>query len=177
MTIAGKTVSPLPILSRMGSLLDLATKIVFHISGLALLGILCLIVNEVSLRYFFNSPTTWAGDANQWLFAMATTLALPEITRVNGNVAITILLERMPSGRRELYSRFLFLISCVACFLALYISGVETMRQYNMGITTNWIYPVPKWWVSVTIPVGFLLSSFQFLRLMFSPQANPSIEA
>lgn len=170
----GQSTSSLPILSRMGRILDLLTKLAYHISGAALAGILCLIVNEVFLRYFFNSPTTWAGDANQWLFALATMLALPEITRVSGNVAITILLERMAEEKREPWGRGLFLVSCFACFLALYISGNEVIRQYSMGITTNWIYPIPKWWVSAAIPVGFLLSSLQFLRLGF--QRSSSVE-
>lgn len=170
----GHSTFSLPILTRMGRTLDLFTKGAYLISGVALAGILCLIVNEVFLRYFFNSPTTWAGDANQWLFALATMLALPEITRVNGNVAITILLERLPQGKRVFWARILTFVSCFACFLALYISGNEVMRQYSMGITTNWVYPVPKWWVSVAIPVGFLLSSLQFLRLGF--QRSSSVE-
>ena len=173
MTPSHTTVS-LPILSRMGRVLDLLTKVAFHISGIALAGILCLIVNEVFMRYFFNAPTTWAGDANQWFFALATMLALPEITRVNGNVAITIILERMPHGRRVFFGRILALVSCFACFLAVYISGNEVVRQYSMGITTNWVYPVPKWWVFGAIPVGFLLSSLQFLRLGF--QSSSSVE-
>lgn len=170
MSLTTQTVSSLSILSRVGRFLDLLTKISYHISGLALAGILCLVVNEVFMRYFFNAPTTWAGDMNQWLFALATMLALPEITRVKGNVAITIILERMPQGRREIHEMILSIISALACLLAVYISGHEVMRQFSMGITTNWIYPVPKWWVSGAIPVGFFLSSLQFLRLgLFRP--------
>jgi len=165
MTAPGQTVPSLPILARMGRTLDLLTKVAFHISGAALAGILCLIVNEVFCRYFFNAPTTWAGDANQWLFALTTTLALPEVTRVNGNVAITILLERLPEEKRLVLARVLALIGCLACFLAVYVTGNEVVRQFSMEITTNWVYPVPKWWVSATIPVGFLLCSLQFLRL------------
>ncbi len=164
----------LPILSGMGRVLDLLTKVTFHISGAALAGILCLIVNEVCRRYFFNAPTTWAGDANQWLFALATMLALPEITRVKGNVAITILLERMPQRKRVFFGRLLCFVSCFACLLAGYISGNEVIRQFSMGITTNWVYPVPKWWVSAAIPVGFLLSSLQFIRVGF--ETDPSTE-
>ncbi len=162
----------LPILKRMGRALDQLTKVAYHISGVALAGILILIINEVFRRYFFNAPTTWSGDANQWFFALATMLALPEITRVNGNVAITILLERLPYGKRVLWGRVLALVSCFACFLAVYISGTEVVRQYSMGITTNWVYPIPKWWVSAAIPIGFLLSSLQFLRLGFQKSSS-----
>ncbi len=170
--IPSQTATSLPILSWMGRILDLLTKITFHVAGAALAGILCLIVKEVFMRYVFNAPSTWAGDANQWFFALATMLALPEITRVNGNVAITILLERLPQEKRVVLARAIAIVSCFACLLAVYISGNEVMRQFSRGILTNWIYPVPKWWVSGAIPLGFLLSSLQFLRLGFQRSSS-----
>ncbi len=170
--IPSQTATSLPILSWMGRILDLLTKITFHVAGAALAGILCLIVKEVFMRYVFNAPSTWAGDANQWFFALATMLALPEITRVNGNVAITILLERLPQEKRVVLARAIAIVSCFACLLAVYISGNEVMRQFSRGILTNWIYPVPKWWVSGAIPLGFFLSSLQFLRLGFQSSSS-----
>jgi TRAP-type C4-dicarboxylate transport system permease small subunit len=154
----------------MASILDQVTKVSYNLSGLAMASMLCLIINEVVMRYFFNAPTTWSSDANQWLFALTVMLALPEITRVNGNVAITIVLEKMPQSRREILARILALVSCLACLLAFYIAGVETLRQLNNGITTTWVRPIPKWWISVVIPFGFLLSSIQFLRLGLKPK-------
>jgi C4-dicarboxylate transporter, DctQ subunit len=165
MTAQTSTGTSQPILNGMGSILDQVTRACFYVSAAALAGILFLIINEVVMRYFFNAPTTWSSDANQWLFALATILALPEITRTNGNVAITILLERMPQSRRETAAKILSLVSFVACMFAFYIAGTETWRQFSSGITTTWVRPIPKWWISVAIPLGFLLSSLQFLRL------------
>ncbi len=174
MTATNSTSSSLPILHRMGSILDAVTKACYYVSGAALAGILCLIINEVFMRYFFNAPTTWSSDANQWLFALTTMLALPEITRVNGNVAITIILEKMHPDRRDLFARVLAIISFLACLLAFYIAASETARQFSNGITTTWVRPIPKWWISVAIPFAFLLSSIQFLRLGLKPK--PRIE-
>lgn len=145
--------------------LDAVTKLCFNLSGLALAVLLLLVVNEVCMRYFFNSPTNWSMDVNQWLLAVATMLALPEITRVNGNVAITILLERMTEERRIVASRIIALLSCLACLVAFYIAGSELVRQFTSHIMTTWVHPIPKWWISVCIPCGFLLSAMQFLRL------------
>ncbi len=168
------TKSTLPPPNPVVRLLDAVTKVAFHGSGLALAGILFLVVKEVAMRYFFNAPTNWSMDANQWLFALVTMLALPEITRVNGNVAITILIERMPTHRRQSAARTIFLVSCVACLVAFYISGNETLRQIKSSImTTTWVHPVPKWWISSVIPFGFLLSGLQFLRLGLT-RATPS---
>lgn len=145
--------------------LDAVTKLCLWLSALSLAAILLLVVNEVVMRYFFNSPTSWSMDINQWLFALTVMMALPEVTRVNGNVAITILIERMPEKRRNVASRIIVLVSFVACMVAFYIAGTETLRQFNSVITTTWVHPIPKWWISICIPVGFLLSGLQFLRL------------
>ncbi|MDD2310353.1 MAG: TRAP transporter small permease [Desulfuromonadaceae bacterium] len=174
MTATSSNNPSLAILHRMASILDQVTKVSYNLSGLAMASMLCLVINEVVMRYFFNAPTTWSSDANQWLFALTVMLALPEITRVNGNVAITVILERMPRRRREIFGRILAIISFMACLLAFYISGTETLRQLCNGITTTWVRPIPKWWISVVIPFGFLLSSIQFLRLGLKPA--PQIE-
>lgn len=176
MTAVTSSSSSLPILERMGSALDAVTRACYYVSGAALAGILCLIINEVSMRYFFNSPTTWSSDANQWLFALTTMLALPEITRVNGNVAITIVLERMPQNRRAIAARILAFVSCVACLIAFYIAGTETLRQFSNDITTTWVRPIPKWWISIVIPLSFLLSFLQFLRLGLKRQSSAPVE-
>lgn len=156
--------SSLAILNGMASILDQVTKLSCYLSGLALATMLALVINEVFMRYFFNSPTTWSNDVNQWLFALATMLALPEVTRLKGNVAITILLERMPQSKRSILSKALAFASFVACMVAFYVSGSEMMRQFSCGIMTTWINPIPKWWISAVIPFGFFLSGVQFLR-------------
>ena len=72
---------------------------------------------------------------------------------------------RMPERRRLIANRLILLASFVACLVAFYISGSETVRQFSSNIMTTWVNPIPKWWISTCIPVGFLLSALQFLRL------------
>ena len=162
----------LAILRGMASILDLLTRASSILSAMALAVILLLTLNEVSMRYFFNSPTTWANDVNQWFFALTVLLVIPEITRTQGNIAITVLLDRLPHTRRDLASRAIFLLSFSICIAAVYISGIETLRQYQSGITTMWVSPIPKWWISTVIPFGFLLTALQFLRLFILPGAE-----
>ena len=163
----------LAILHRMASILDQVTKLSFNLSGLALASMLLLIINEVVLRYFFNAPTTWSADVNQWFFALTTMLVLPEITRNNGNVAITILVDRLPQRKKEIMVRGILFLSFLMCLAAVYITGIESLRQFKTGVMTMWIHPIPKWWISTVIPFGFFLSAMQFLRLgILRPQAE-----
>jgi C4-dicarboxylate transporter, DctQ subunit len=96
-------------------------------------------------------------------------LVLPEITRTNGHIAISVLVDRMPHNKKNIACRVIALFSFLMCLAAFYISGIETLRQYNYGITTMWVSPIPKWWISSVIPFGFFLSAIQFLRLGIRP--------
>lgn len=159
----------LAILHRMASILDQVTKLSYHLSGLALASMLCLIINEVIMRYFFNAPTTWSADVNQWLFAISIMLVLPEVTRTNGNIAITVIVDRLSHRNKDILCRIILFASFLMCISAFYISGTEALRQYQSGIMTLWVKPIPKWWISSVIPSGFFLSAIQFLRLGIMP--------
>ncbi|MCF6266027.1 MAG: TRAP transporter small permease [Desulfuromusa sp.] len=157
------------ILNGMVGILDYVTKLSCYLSGLALAAICLLTLNEVSMRYFLNSPTSWSSDVNQWFFALAVILVIPEIARTNGHIAITVLVERLPHRKKEIACRALAFISCLMCLATFYITGMETLRQYSAGIETMWVSPIPKWWISIAIPFGFLLTTMQFLRLGVMP--------
>jgi C4-dicarboxylate transporter, DctQ subunit len=156
--------SPLVIQNRMASILDQLTRLSFNLSGLALALMVFLIIYEVTMRYFFNSPTNWSSDVNQWLFALAIMLALPEITRANGNVAITIIIEKLSHHKKVFIFRAIAILAFVVCMAVAYIAGMESYRQYVNGIATMWVNPIPKWWISSVIPFGFFLSGVHFLR-------------
>ncbi|MDO3380289.1 TRAP transporter small permease [Geoalkalibacter halelectricus] len=167
---ARKQHRPAPaILKGMAGILDQVTRLSCMLSGVALASILVLTLKEVAMRYFFNAPTTWANDVNQWFFALAVMLVMPEITRTNGHIAISVLVDRLSHGKKDVACRVIAILSCLLCMAAFYITGMETLRQYQFGITTMWVSPIPKWWISVVIPLGFLLSALQFFRLVVMP--------
>lgn len=156
--------SQLVMQNRMTSILDQLTKLSFNLSGLALASMVFLIIYEVAMRYFFNSPTNWSSDVNQWLFALAVMLALPEITRANGNVAITIIIEKLSHKKKVIIFRAIAILGFMVCMVVCCITGIESYRQFNNGIATMWVKPIPKWWISSVIPFGFFLSGVHFLR-------------
>lgn len=169
MTTVSSNNPVLTILRGMVSILDYATKLSCYLSGLALAAICLLTLNEVSMRYFLNSPTSWSSDVNQWFFALAVILVVPEIARTNGHISITVLVERLSHNKKNIACRTLAIVSFMMCLAAFYITGMETIRQYGAGIETMWVSPIPKWWISIAIPFGFMLTSLQFLRLGVMP--------
>jgi TRAP-type C4-dicarboxylate transport system permease small subunit len=156
--------SPLAILNGMASALDRLIKICYFISGGALAIILMSVLTEVFMRYFFNSPTKWSNDLCTWMMAVSIMFALPEITRTKGNIAIDVLVEKLPIHIKSKIYRVIAIAAFAICMVTVWICGGESFRQYSNEIATMWINPIPKWWISIAVPIGFLLCGIQFLR-------------
>ena len=162
------------ILNGMVRALDLVTKLCCYLSGISLATIFILTLGEVGMRYFLNAPTSWSSDVNQWFFAISVILVIPEIARTNGHIAITVLVERLPHAQKNVVCRVLSIVSFLMCLAAFYITGQETLRMYQSEIMTMWVSPIPKWWIAISLPVGFLVTALQFLRLgvLSTPKDN-----
>ena len=156
--------SQLAILNGMASALDLVIKVCYFISGGALAVILLSVLTEVFMRYFFNSPTQWSNDLCTWMLAITIMFALPEITRTKGNVAIDVLVEKLPMHVKSKIYRVIAFVAFAICMVTVWICGGESLRQYTNEIATMWIDPIPKWWISISVPIGFLICGIQFLR-------------
>lgn len=129
---------------------------------------------EVAARYLFNAPTSWANALVSYLLSAAIFLAVPELTRRNAHVAINLLLDRASPSVARWMQRGILAASAAACLFASWFSANATWSQYLQDITTISAYPVPKWWVSIWIPYGFLNAGLHFLRQLFRAEPAPA---
>ena len=155
-------------MSKLYSLHDSITKVAATLAAIGLGSIVTAYVYEVVTRYFFNSPTAWVSDYVSYALAASIFLALPKVTQDKQHVAVTILVDIMPSKWANIIYTIISLIGFVCLIFAAYVSALENWRQYSKGIETLAIIPIPQWWVSIFITFGLLLSSLYLLR-----QANP----
>ena len=131
----------------------------------AVLGIIAFsFCYEVTARYFFAAPTSWANAFVSYLLCVAIFLAVPELTRRRAHVAINLLFDRLSPKSGLALNRLIHLAGAAACLLGTWITGNATLDQIKLGIDTISAYPIPKWWVSIFIPYGLLSSGLYFLR-------------
>lgn len=74
-----------------------------------------LLLVEVILRYFFNSPTVWANELAQMLFGAYAILAGGYILRTGGHVNVDILYSRLSKKSRaalDIFTSSLFFLFC-----------------------------------------------------------------
>lgn len=155
-------------ISKLYSVQDSITKVAATLAAIGLGSIVTAYVYEVVTRYFFNSPTAWVSDYVSYALAASIFLALPKVTQDKQHVAVTILVDIMPSKWANIIYTIISLIGFVCLIFAAYVSALENWRQYSKGIETLASIPIPQWWVSIFITFGLLLSSLYLLR-----QANP----
>ena len=157
-------------------ILDGLTRTGLFFSCLSLFLLLTAYIYEVCARYFFNVPTSWSYDFSTWCLAICIMLALPEVTRSQANITIDFILEYLSPGSRRMARRIIFFVAFMFCLTAAWVCGQETWRQFSNHIETNWTNPIPKWWVSLVIPIGFVLCAFQFLRLGLSSKSDKTTD-
>lgn len=148
----------------INQVIDKVTKTSFYLGSVAFSLIFVLYVVEVVLRYFFNAPTSFSTDVIQWLFTLMIMLCLPEVTSQKGHIIISFFLEKMQTGHRDRLERILSGAGFIICMITTWMCFSETVRQYQVGIETNWNTPIPKWWILIVIPFGFGLTGLHFLR-------------
>ena len=147
-------------------LLDALTHICYVLSGLLLLAIASIYLMEVFLRYVMNSPTIWSIDMISYTLCAMVAMAAPELARNNMHISITLVPDAIENPRkRQNYIRVLTFISALIIGYVTYVTAGETYKLFDRNILTVGTFMVPKWMVSVFIPVGLFLTAAQYIRL------------
>ncbi|SHF36544.1 TRAP-type C4-dicarboxylate transport system, small permease component [Modicisalibacter ilicicola DSM 19980] len=148
---------------------DHVTRFGFYLGGATLCGIVVCFWIEVVARYFFNSPTLWSGSLVAYFLCVSASLAMPELARTHGHIAITVLPDRLSPKARRRYERIVALVAGGICLLAAWIIVDENLRQIAGGTTTAMGLDIPKYWVSSFISYAFINTALHFLRHALLP--------
>jgi C4-dicarboxylate transporter DctQ subunit len=151
---------------RLVRLLDHITYVCYTISGLLLLLIMTVYLGEIFLRYVLGMPTVWSIDLVSYSLAAMVSMAAPELARNNTHISISLILDSIKNVHaRKNYMRALTFFSAAVIGYVVYVTGGETYKLFQRGILTVGTFVIPKWWVSVFIPVGLFFTAAQYLRL------------
>ncbi len=159
-----------PLLRRLCNFHDGITQASAVLAGIGLILIVTFYVYEVVSRYMLNSPTAWVSDFVSYALCASVFLALPKVTKDRGHVAVTILVDIMPTKIAGYVHTGINIIGFLCLTFAAFVSLQENLRQFDKNIETLAIIPIPQWWISSFITFGLLLSSFHMLRHATKPR-------
>jgi TRAP-type C4-dicarboxylate transport system permease small subunit len=160
---------------RLADAHDRLTKAGFAVATFFVGVIACSFVYEVVARYFFGAPTFWSYAVGEYVLCATIFLSIPELTRRGAHINVNLISEKLSPAQMYRLRVFVGLLSAAACLVAAWITATETWRQYAQDVTTLTSFPIPKWWVSIFIPYGFLSSAIQFLRHLGRPDAEQGL--
>lgn len=149
---------------------DRITDLFFGLSGITLAAITTSYLYQVFMRYFFNSPSSWANDLVSYFLLLMVFFALPKITQEHKHVTVTFLTEKLTGNSARSAYRITNLLSCAACLATGVYSLNENLFQISNNIYTMGNHPIPKWWLSLSISYGFISSALYFLRAAIDPE-------
>ncbi len=147
---------------------DQATRALFALAWLALAMAGSLFVYGVVMRYFFNAPSTWSGEAVSYCLAVLIFAALPELTRQNAHISVDILPEYLPTRYAQILARVNALIATAACGIAGWIVAGQALKQFDRGLMTNAAHPIPRWGFTALIALGLIGAASHFARQIFA---------
>lgn len=150
-------------MSALARVQALLTRGLFGLACMALVAMLLAYVTEVVLRYAFNAPTRWSSDVVSYAMLVCIAFALPAVTRDNGHVAITSLVERLPLAVRAPVFRALAWLGALACLAASALLWSQGIDQWRGGIETVAAFAIPKWWLSAAAGLGFAGAAAHFV--------------
>nr|WP_274705745.1 TRAP transporter small permease [Salipiger pentaromativorans] len=132
--------------------------------------ILVITIFEISMRYFFDSPTKWVSDSVRYLLAFMIMLGLPEVTRRNEHVSISLFLDRF--RKDHIVRRLLFLVSACVCVFVTYLAVDIALTQFARNLHTQGTWRIPRVWITGSVAIGFGVAALAFAALALGPKSR-----
>lgn len=136
-------------ITKLSELLDESAKMV-------LLGIMLLIIINILMRRFFNSPITGAYDLVALLMLIAVVLALANCAIHEGHIAIDFLVERFPLWMQKSIDIIMNLASLIFISLFAYHTAKHAYLKSITGDVTSTL-KIPHYPFIYIASLGYLL--------------------
>jgi TRAP-type mannitol/chloroaromatic compound transport system permease small subunit len=127
-----------------------------------------LLLMEVILRYFFNSPTVWANELAQMLFGGYAILAGGYIMRTGGHVNVDILYSRLSRKSRAGLDVVTSLLFFLFCAMLLIYGGSLAWDSLSRFEHSQSAWNPPLYPAKLMIPLAAVLLLLQGLAKLIS---------
>lgn len=131
--------------------------------GLALLGILAMLLLQILIRYVLPFPAPWVEEIAVYLSGYVALVGMSVCLRASYHLEVDLLVKLMPEGLRKLHRIFLM---AVVAFFALYLI------KYGLGFVElgrGQVSPSSYLYVSyarMCLPIGGVLLLMQAITMM-----------
>ena len=118
---------------------------------------------QVCLRYLFNSGLVWSLEATIYSFGALVLIGMSYGVRTGTHITVGLVVGRLPPRVKPYVNGLAIIVCIVYAALMLYGATVFVDRLLTLNNMARDI-PLPKWVLTTTMPLGFLLLGYRFLE-------------
>ena len=119
---------------------------------------------QVVLRYVFNSGWVWSLEATTYSFAALVLVGMSYGVRTQAHIAVDLLTRKLPTMPSAVVKLTATVVCIAYALLMLYGSSIFVSSLYTLGNLARDV-PAPKWLLTMTMPLGFVLLTWRFLEV------------
>ena len=156
------------IINGFSSVINWLTTAGGKISAFAVLAMALIVTGDVTSRWLFGAPTSWAMEFAGYLLVIATPLALAYTLRAGGHIRVTILVTKFPEKVQH-WLRVITSILCLGYTIILgYLTWKQTAISFKFNTTSGTATEVILWPFQIFIPVGLLMISLMLILNIYT---------
>lgn len=133
------------------------------VASWALLGMTLIVGFEVTSRYLFNAPTTWAWDVNVQLMLLLLMLGMAEVYRMDAHVRVDILIVYLSPRQRTMIDILFAPVFLFTVFVLIWSSWDYFTDSYDRLEAASTLFAPPLYPIKFTLPLGGALLMMQGL--------------
>lgn len=143
------------------SCIDAVNEWVGKVFAFTVLAIMLIAFTEVTLRYVFARPTTWAWEVNVQLLAVMTFLGAGYTLLHNRHIKLDVLVMRLSPRNRTLIDLVTALFLFFVCVLIIYKSVEAAWYSVSIRERLYTVFACPVFLTKCLIPIGAFLLLMQ----------------
>jgi len=141
-----------------------------YLSGLLLIGLVCMILTEIFLRYFFDRSTMIADEYSGYLYLASIFLALAYTFTQNGHIRINIITSKLSKGTNSIIDVIASIVTIIVLLFILYRTILFTYDSYELEMLSEAVSETPLYLTQIVMPVGITLFILAVIAFIFKKE-------
>ena len=148
------------------SIIDNINEWIGRVCAWLIIPLVAIVVIEIVLRKFFNSPTSWSFEVSKQAYGFYFMICATYTLKYDGHVGIDVLSQKFSKKTRNLVDIISYLLFFFPfCFLLFYYGSLFAAKSWKM-LETGWgAFAIPMYPIKTVIPVAALLLFLQGLGI------------
>jgi TRAP-type C4-dicarboxylate transport system permease small subunit len=144
--------------------IDAVDAALMFVGCLMLFALMCVVVSDVGMRYFFNSPLQWSYQViSSYLMPGLFFMAVSHTLKAHGHVAVDIVHNYVGPRTRYVFEALASLVALPVFALCSWVSSNKTLADIQTAAVESSGLAIPTWTVSIMLPIGFGLLTLRLL--------------